>query len=177
MPVKCKSGHTHGSIIAAGACDADRPGACDVDRPRDPADSRTHRVHSTGGPPVGDENSPFTFEGLAVLLEHLAEIQGNLPLDWRQWERRRLHGWARWVGAMDTKDPPRLALALTTADAPVAPEPPPLHAESALRTAPDAAWRSAWRAGWVSGWVAGRENGRTRPGLQPDPASQREPDR
>lgn len=121
-----------------------------------------------GGPPVGDENSPFTFEGLAVLLEHLAEIQGNLPLDWRQWERRRLHGWARWVGSLngvrvwpvvgvanERHERPRLALALTEADAPVAPEPPPLHAESALRTAPDAAWRSAWRAGWAAGWIVG----------------------
>lgn len=108
-----------------------------------------------GGPPVGNDTDPFTFEMLEDLLDHIAELQANLSLVWTDRERRRLHAWARWV---NRQIPPRLALALDAADAPVAPEPPRLDPESALRTAPDAAWRSAWRAGWVSGWVAAVEH-------------------
>lgn len=129
-----------------------------------------------GGPPLGLPYDPYTLEKLAAMLDHLAELQANQPLVWQLWERERLHGWARWVRGLiaasdrtleafvehaHTHEPPWLALALDTSDALVVPEPPSLDPESALRTAPDAAWRAAWRAGWAAGWVAGRGVGRS----------------
>lgn len=163
-----------------------------------PAESSV--VESTGRPPVGLPDEPFTSLRLAALLDHVAELQANLPLEWMTWERMRLHGWARWVRTMAhgaqwiarremgrhemdpaepaapeaESEPLRLTLALTTDDAPTAPEPPRLHPDSALWSAPAALWRNAWRAGWVAGWVVGREGklveGRRRGPLQPSDA-------